>query len=149
MQYIFEKEGVFWEEDCYNPDSFPSCEATADGIICPDDIEKEPCASSREEFNQIYTLFLLTTSFSVLVLEPIQINFGMFIIRFILGALTTGGAIMLIFYDANPYLIYGTWQLMGFASTMYIIVNIAELCATFPTITAFTIGMVNGTYDAS
>ena len=56
---------------------------------------------------------------------------------------------MLVFYEDNPYFIYGTWQLVGFASTMYIIVNIKELCATFPSAQNFTIGMVNGTFDAS
>ena len=38
---------------------------------------------------------------------------------------------------------------MGFSSIMYIIVNINEQCARFPSITGLTIGLINGLYDAS
>ena len=48
--------------------------------------------------------------------------------------LTTGGAITLVFYLEHPYILYASWQLMGLASTMYIITNMKELCTLFPTL---------------
>ena len=62
-----------------------------------------------------------------MLLEPIQDRFGLFFVRTLVGLMTTSGAITLLFYEQNPYLIYGSWQLLGFASTMYIIVRVRTL----------------------
>ena len=62
---------------------------------------------------------------------------------------TTLGAIMLTFYDQNPYSIMWAWQLMGYSSNMYIIININEQCDRFPSNSGMTIGLINGLYDAS
>lgn len=66
-----------------------------------------------------------------------------------MGLLTTGGAVLLAMYDTNDDLIIWAWQLMGFSSIMYIIVNINEQCPRFPSINGLTIGLINGLYDAS
>lgn len=133
IQYIFEKEGVFWDELCYSAEKHPNCTFLPDEIIdCP--YPKEPCEASRKMFNDIYTWFLLSSSFSVLFLQPILNKFGLFAIRVILGILTTTGATFMVFYGENPNCLWVTWQLMGFASTMYIIVNIKEQCSNFASV---------------
>lgn len=44
MQYIFEKEEVFWDELCYTSEKYPNCTQSMEEVHCP--FEKEPCADS-------------------------------------------------------------------------------------------------------
>lgn len=118
-------------------------------IWCPNDYQKPPCERQYAEFQSIYTWFLLTGSFSGIILDPVHQLYGNFITRLIMGTATTSGIIFVIFYEENPYLIWVAWQLMGLSSIMYIIVNIKELCAIFPKIEPLCIGLVNGLFDAS
>jgi hypothetical protein len=34
LQYIFEKENVFWDEVCYEPEKYPTCNQTTGKKIC-------------------------------------------------------------------------------------------------------------------
>ena len=54
--------------------------------------------------------------------------------------MTTGGAVLLAFYADNNDLIIWAWNLMGFPSVMYIIININEQAPRFPSISGLTIG---------
>ena len=81
----------------------------------------------RLQLNSVYTYFLFTSSFSALLLEPIEKYFGIFAIRFVIGCLTTSGAFLLTIFHEEPYLIFAAWQLIGCASTIFIIVNTKEL----------------------
>ena len=57
-----------------------------------------------------------------------------------MSLMTTGGAVMLAFYAQNDDLIIWAWNLMGFPSVMYIILNINEQAPRFPSISGLTIG---------
>jgi len=93
-------------------------------IVCPDDEPKIPCEAQYEEFQNIYTWFLLTSAIAPVVFEPIQRKFGTFVARSIIGTLTTVGIIILLFYEENNYLIWIAWQLLGIPTFMYLVVNI-------------------------
>lgn len=93
-------------------------------IVCPDDEPKTPCEAQYEEFQAIFTWFLLTSAIAPVLLEPIQKRFGVFMARLVLGTLTTAGIIILIFYEENNYLIFAAWQLIGIPTFMYLIINI-------------------------
>ena len=99
--------------------------------MCPNNQPKEPCEAQYEEFSAIFTWFLLTGSLSSMLLEPIHNKFGTFVIRIILGTMTTGGIVILLFYEENNYLIWAAWQLIGLPSVMYIIINIKGLISKF------------------
>ena len=81
----------------------------------------------RLQLNSVYTYFLFTSSFSALLLEPIEKYFGIFAIRFVIGCMTTSGAFLLTMFHEEPYVIFAAWQLIGCASTIFIIVNTREL----------------------
>ena len=57
-----------------------------------------------------------------------------------MSVMTTGGAVLLAFYNDNNDLIIWAWNLMGFPSVMYIILNINEQAPRFPSISGLTIG---------
>ena len=59
-----------------------------------------------------------------------------------MSVMTTGGAVLLAFYKDNNDLIIWAWNLMGFPSVMYIILNINEQAPRFPSISGLTIGNV-------
>jgi len=153
VQYILELEGVFWNELCYdpnNPEHNSACTINAkEQVSCPEELTKNPCPESQAEFNSIYTWFLLSSSLTVLMLDPILNRFGIFCCRFICALFTTAGLVCLCLYETNPYLLWGAWQLMGVSATMYIIMNIKEQCALFPKLTGITLGLINGFFDAS
>ena len=54
--------------------------------------------------------------------------------------MTTGGAVLLAFYSDNNDVIIWAWNLMGFPSVMYIIINTNEQAPRFPSISGLTIG---------
>ena len=54
--------------------------------------------------------------------------------------MTTGGAVLLAFYSENNDVIIWAWNLMGFPSVMYIIINTNEQAPRFPSISGLTIG---------
>ena len=54
--------------------------------------------------------------------------------------MTTGGAVLLAFYAENNDVIIWAWNLMGFPSVMYIIINTNEQAPRFPSISGLTIG---------
>ena len=58
-----------------------------------------------------------------------------------MALLTTGGAVLLAFYSENNDVIIWAWNLMGFPSVMYIIINTNEQAPRFPSISGLTIGM--------
>ena len=57
-----------------------------------------------------------------------------------MALLTTGGAVLLAFYSENNDVIIWAWNLMGFPSVMYIIINTNEQAPRFPSISGLTIG---------
>ena len=63
-----------------------------------------------QEYQSIFTWFLLTTSCGGLILDPIQQRFGTLVVRLIMGSMSTAGILVLIFYEENPYLIWGGWH---------------------------------------
>ena len=95
--------------------------------MCPTDQPKAVCEAQYEEYQAIFTWFLLTSSLSPMLLEPIHKQFGTFITRIILATFTTSGIIVLSFYEKNPYLIWVGWQLIGLPAIMYLIINIKGL----------------------
>ena len=96
-------------------------------IECPNDQPKTLCEAQYEEYQAIFTWFLLTSSLSSMLLEPINKRYGTFVTRIILGTLTTSGIIVLLFYEENNYLIWGGLQLIGLPAIMYLIINIKGL----------------------
>ena len=92
--------------------------------MCPDHQPKTPCEAQYEEFQAIFTWFLLTSSLGTILLEPIHKRFGTFIARCTLGTLTTSGIVILLLYEENNYFIWAAWQLIGLPAFMYIIINI-------------------------
>lgn len=148
MQYILEKEGVFWDEKCYDPEKHKSCTILPDGQIeCSE--EKETCEAMLASYNTVFTYFLLTSSLSGVFFDPIHQKFGTFAIRCILGGMTTLGLVLFIFYQDNSNIIYGVWQLIGLPSSFYIVTNTKELCPIFPKLQGLIIGLINGIFDAS
>ena len=83
------------------------------------------------------------SGFSSLLFEPILRYAGFFWTKLAMSVMTTGGAVLLAFYKDNNDLIIWAWNLMGFPSVMYIILNINEQAPRFPSISGLTIG--NGT----
>ena len=57
-----------------------------------------------------------------------------------MALMTTGGAVLLAFYSENNDVIIWAWNLMGFPSVMYIIINTNEQAPRFPSISGLTIG---------
>ena len=57
-----------------------------------------------------------------------------------MALMTTGGAVLLAFYSDNNDVIIWAWNLMGFPSVMYIIINTNEQAPRFPSISGLTIG---------
>ena len=57
-----------------------------------------------------------------------------------MALMTTGGAVLLAFYAENNDVIIWAWNLMGFPSVMYIIINTNEQAPRFPSISGLTIG---------
>ena len=82
------------------------------------------------------------SGFSSLLFEPILRYAGFFWTKLAMSVMTTGGAVLLAFYKDNNDLIIWAWNLMGFPSVMYIILNINEQAPRFPSISGLTIGNV-------
>ena len=82
------------------------------------------------------------SGFSSLLFEPILRYAGFFWTKLAMSVMTTGGAVLLAFYADNNDLIIWAWNLMGFPSVMYIILNINEQAPRFPSISGLTIGMI-------
>ena len=80
------------------------------------------------------------SGFSSLLFEPILRYAGFFWTKLAMSVMTTGGAVLLAFYADNNDLIIWAWNLMGFPSVMYIILNINEQAPRFPSISGLTIG---------
>ena len=66
---------------------------------------------SQAEFNSIYTWFLLSSSLTVLMLDPILNRFGIFCCRFICALFTTAGLVCLCLYGKYPRRVF--WAKWG------------------------------------
>ena len=121
LQFIFEEEDIFWDELCHDTEN---CTSQGSSLVCLED--KEPCEAQYEQYSDIFTWFLLTSNLAALVLDPIHKKFGTFVLRLILGTMTTSGIVFLIFYGENPYFIWPAWQLIGIPALMYVILNTKE-----------------------
>ena len=129
LQFIFEEEDIFWDELCHDTENCSSQGSSLpnpnpNSLVCLED--KEPCEAQYEEYSDIFTWFLLTSNLAALVLDPIHKKFGTFVLRLILGTMTTSGIVFLIFYGENPYFIWPAWQLIGIPALMYVILNTKE-----------------------
>ena len=80
------------------------------------------------------------SAFSSIAFEPILRYAGFFWTKVTMALLTTGGAVLLAFYSENNDVIIWAWNLMGFPSVMYIIINTNEQAPRFPSISGLTIG---------
>lgn len=148
MQYMMEKEYVFYESHCLE-DCLAACQPQ--NLTCVEKCENEPfiCEAATSYYNFIFVIFSSISGFSSLLFEPILRYAGFFWTKLAMSVMTTGGAILLAFYNDNNDLIIWAWNLMGFPSVMYIILNINEQAPRFPSISGLTIGLINGLYDAS
>ena len=92
-------------------------------------------------YNTVFTYFLLTSSLAGVFFDPIHKRFGTFVIRALLGTMTTLGLVLFISYNENSNLVYGVWQLIGLPSSFYIVVNTKELCPIFPKVNTILISV--------
>ena len=62
LQYIFEKEGVFWKELCYdenNPEHVANCKVQESGLVCESNLTSTPCLRRVSAILKAYLYFPL------------------------------------------------------------------------------------------
>ena len=61
LQYIFEKEGLFWKELCYdenNPEHVANCKVQESGLVCESNLTSTPCLRRVSAILKAYLNFL-------------------------------------------------------------------------------------------
>ena len=78
--------------------------------------------------------YWVTSCLAPIALEPIFRKLGFFVIRILIGSLTTIGAGLLLLYWSHPYSLYASYTMMGLSSNLYFIANLKELTGLYPEI---------------